>query len=110
MPRRFARLWIDLLVVVATSITFAAAVYSQQNHVPPGPSTPEAIQAIAQELGVTADDFRRAAALVPPPPAGVRQSEEERAEHRRALAAALAIPAARLDAVFRRHAPPPPNQ
>ena len=102
-PRR--RLgWIDLLVVAATSLTFAAAVYSQQ-HRPPGPPTEEAVQAIATELGITADDFRRAADRVPPLPRGVRPSDAERAEHHRALATALSVPVSRLNAVMEKYRP-----
>ncbi len=98
--------WIDLLVVAATSLTFTAAVYSQQ-HRPPGPPTEEAVQAIADELGITADDFRRAATQVPPLPRGVHPSDAERAEHHRALAAALSIPVSRLNAVMQKYGPPP---
>jgi hypothetical protein len=105
-PRR--RLgWIDLLVVTATSLTFAATVYSQQQHRPPGPPTEEAVQAIATELGVTAEDLRRAAGQVPPPPRGVRLTALERAEHHRALAAALSIPVSRLNAAMEKYGPPP---
>jgi len=107
MQRRSLRLsWIDFLVVAATSLTFAAAVYSQERRVP-GPPTEEAVQAIATELGVTADDFRRAVVQVPPPPRGVRPSDAERAEHHRALAAALSVPVSRLNAVMEKYGPPP---
>jgi hypothetical protein len=105
-PRR--RLgWIDLLVVAATSLTFATVVYSQQQHRPPGPPTEEAVQAIATELGVTAADFRRAVAQVPPPPRGVRPSDAERAERHRAFAAALSVPVSKLNAVMEKYPPPP---
>jgi hypothetical protein len=104
-PRR--RLgWIDLLVVVATSLTFAAAVYSQQ-HRPPGPPTEEAVRAIATELGVTPDDFRRAAGEIPPPPRGMHLTDIERAEHHRAWAAALRVPVSRLNAAMEKYGPPP---
>jgi len=106
MPTRPRRLgWIDLLVVAATSLTFAAIV--SQQHRPPGPPTEEAVQAIATELGVTTDDFRRAVSQVPPPPRGVRPSDAERAERHRAFAAALSVPLSKLNAVMAKYPPPP---
>jgi hypothetical protein len=109
MPRRSLRLsWIDLLVVAATSVTFAAVFYSKDHHHAPMRPTEAAIQAMADELGVTADEFHRAAEQVPPLPHGIRPSQEQRAEHRRAFAAALSVPPDRLDAVLRKYGPPPP--
>ena len=113
MPRRALRPgWIDLLVVAATSIAFAAAVYSQ-GHSRTFTELPSdaAIQALADELGVTADELRQAARKAPPPPPGIDLTDEQRAAHSRALAAALALPPAKVDAVFARHRsrPGPPR-
>ncbi len=103
-PRRPLRLsWIDFLVVAAASLTFGAVVLSHGHH-PPGPPPEETIQAMAGELGVTAEDLHRVAKQLPPPrPVG---ADAERTEHNRLLAAALGVPATRLQAVLEKYAPP----
>lgn len=108
MRRRFRLGWIDFLVVSAASLAFVAAVVSHGHpHVPLAPPSDEVIQAMAAELGVTADELRHAAEKVPPFPAGTHPTEEQRAAHHRAFAAALALPTSTVDAVFERHAGPP---
>jgi hypothetical protein len=99
--------WVDMLVIAAASIAFAAVVFSQgHSRTLPAPPTEEAIQALANELGVSSDELRRATEKVPPLPAGVRPTIEQRTAHHRALAAALALPPARVDAAFERFGPP----
>lgn len=98
---------VDLLVITACGLTFTAAVVSHIHHgPPPGPPTEQAIQKMADELGVTADQLRRAAEIVPPPARGERPSPEQRDSARHTLAAVLNIPLDRLDTVMRRHHPP----
>ena len=104
--RRLHLTWIDLLVVAACSLTFAAVTLAHSGRPPAGP-TEEEIQAIAAELGVTADQFRHAAEVVPPPPRGMRPSPAGRDEARLALAGVLNVPVDRLDQVMRRHHPLP---
>lgn len=107
MRARFLGLnWVDLLVIAASGLTFAATFLSQGHHVPPGPPTAQAIQQMADELGVTADQLRQAAELVPPPPRGTRPSPERRDEDRRALASILNVSVDRLETVMQRHRPP----
>jgi hypothetical protein len=104
----FGLSWIDLLVVAACSLTFTAAIASHGRHVPPpGPPTEQAIQKMADELGVTADQFRRASEIVPPPARGERPAPEQRDRARHRFAALLNIPLERLDTVMRRHHPHP---
>ena len=99
--------WIDFLVITACGLTFAAAFVSRGHHAPPpGPPTEQAIQKMADELGVTADQLRRAAEIVPPPARGERPSPEQRDKARYAFAAVLNIPVNRLDTVMRHHRPP----
>jgi hypothetical protein len=97
--------WIDFLVVAATSLTFAATVFSQQ-HRAPGPPSEQTIQAMAAELGITADQFHRAIVEVPPPIRGFRESGEQRTEHHRLLASLLNVPVDRLDVVMHKYGPP----
>lgn len=99
--------WIDLLVIAACGLTFAAAFISRSHPAPPGPPTEQAIQKMADELGVTADQLRRAAEIVPPPARGTRPSPEQRDKDRHRFAAVLNIPVERLDIAMRRHHPPP---
>jgi len=99
---------VDLLVIAACSLTFAATILSQGHRgPPPGPPTEQAIQHMADELGVTADQLRRATEIVPPPIRGMRPSPEQRDRARMTFAAALNVPVERLDMVMRRHHPPP---
>jgi hypothetical protein len=107
--KRFLGLnWVDLLVITACGLTFTAAILSHSHHAPPpGPPTDQAIQKMADELGVTADQLRRAAEIVPPPARGERPSPEKRDKARTMFAAALNIPVERLDTVMRLHHPPP---
>ena len=100
--------WVDLLVITACGLTFTAAIVSHGHHAPPpGPPTEQAIQKMADELGVTADQLRRAAEIVPPPARGMQPSPEQRDKARYAFAAVLNIPVDRLDTVMRRHHPSP---
>jgi len=100
--------WIDVLVIAACGLTFTAAIVSQGHHAPPpGPPTEQAIQKMADELGVTADQLHRAAEIVPPPARGERRSPEQRDKARYAFAAVLNIPVERLDTVMRHHHPTP---
>ncbi len=101
--RVFGLGWIDLLVIAACGLTFTAAIVSHHRAEPPGPPTERAIQQLADELGVTADQLRRATEIVPPPPRGERPSPEQRDKARTMFAAALNIPVAQLDTVMRRH-------
>ena len=106
--RLFGLSWVDLLVVTACGLTFTAAFMSQGHHTPPpGPPTEQAIQKMADELGVTADQLRRATEIVPPPARGERPSPEERDTARHTFAAVLTIPVDKLDTVMRHHRPPP---
>lgn len=99
--------WVDLLVIAACGLTFTAALAAHGRHAPPsGPPTEQAIRKMADELGVTADQLRRAAEIVPPPARGERPSPEQRDSARHMLAAVLNIPLDRLDTVMRRHRPP----
>ena len=72
--------WIDLLVVTAAGLTFTAVALSHSHSTPESPPSEQAIQAMADELGVTADQLRHAAEVVPPPGPGMRPSAAER-EH-----------------------------
>jgi len=108
MLRPLRLVWIDCLVVAATSLTFGAIALSQQPRLP-GPPTERTIQAIADELGVTADEIHRATSMVPPPPRGVRLSESERLEVHRQIASLLNVPIERLDKVMQKYGPPPPS-
>jgi hypothetical protein len=99
--------WIDLLVTAAAGLTFAAVSLSQGHHAPVGPPTDQAIQEMADELGVTAAELRHAAEIVPPPAPGTRPSAAERDEARLALAVVLNVSVDRLDRVMRRHHPHP---
>jgi hypothetical protein len=106
MPRRPVRLgWTDFLVVTAATLTFTVAVLSQHQHRLSAPPSEETIQAMATELGVTTYEFHRAIEEVPPPPPGTRGTEAGRAEHCQLLAAALAVPPARLNAVLEKYRP-----
>jgi hypothetical protein len=105
--RLFGLGWIDLLVIAACGLTFTATFISRSHPVPPGPPTKQAVQQMADELGVTADQFRRATEIVPPPPRGTRPSPDQRDKARYAFAAVLNIPVERVDTVMRRHHPPP---
>ena len=62
---------------------------------------------MADELGITADQLRRAAEIVPPPVRGVRPSPEQRDQARQTFAAVLNIPVSRLDTVMRHRHPAP---
>lgn len=106
--RVFGLGWIDLLVIAACGLTFAAAIVSHSRHSPPaGPPTEQAIQEMADELGVTVDQLRRATEIAPPPSRGERPSPEQRDKARTMFAAVLNIPVEQLDMVMRRHRPPP---
>jgi hypothetical protein len=100
-------LWIDLLVIAAAGLTFTAVALSHSHPAPEGPPTEQALQAMADELGVTADQLRHAAEVVPPPGRGVRPSPAERDRARLALAEVLNVPVERLDRVMQRHHPLP---
>ncbi|MBS0518454.1 MAG: hypothetical protein JSR90_07155 [Proteobacteria bacterium] len=97
--------WIDSLVVVAVSLTFAAVVYAH-NHRLPGAPPERTVEAMAAELGVTAQELRHATEQVPPPRLRHPPSESQRAEHSRILANTLSVPPARLEAVFEKYLPP----
>jgi hypothetical protein len=97
--------WTDLLVTAAAGLTFTAVALSQGHHPPEGPPTEQAIEAMADELGVTPAQLRHAAEVVPPPARGLRPSAAERDEARLALAEVLNVPVERLDRVMRRHHP-----
>jgi hypothetical protein len=99
--------WVDLLVIAACGLTFTAAIISHGHSAPPGPPTERAIQQMADELGVTADQLRRATEIVPPPARGERPSPDQRDKARTTFAAVLNIPVERLDTVMRHHGPPP---
>ncbi len=99
--------WIDLLVITAAGLTFTAVAISHGHSAPEAPPTEQAIQAMADELGVTADQLRHAAEIVPPPRPGMRPSAAEREHARLALAEVLNVPVERLDRVMRRHHPLP---
>jgi hypothetical protein len=99
--------WVDLLVIAACGLTFTAAFVSRSHPAPSGLPTEQAIQQMADELGVTAEQLRRAAEIVPPPARGERPSPEQRDRARFAFAAVLNIPVERLDTVMHRHHPPP---
>jgi len=100
--------WVDLLVITACCLTFTVALVSHEHHgLPPGPPTEQAIQKMADELGVTADQLRRAAEIAPPPARGERPSPEQRDKVRYTFAAVLNIPVERLDTVMRHRHPPP---
>lgn len=99
---------VDVLAITACGLAFTAAVVSHGRHAPPpGPPTEQAVQRMADELGVTADQLRRAAEIVPPPVRGERPSPELRDKARHTFAAVLNIPVERLDTVMRRHHPRP---
>jgi hypothetical protein len=98
---------LDLVVVAACGVIFTAAIASLGRHGPPsGPPTEHTIRKLAGELGVTADQLRRAAEIVPPPARGEHLSPEQRDRARHRLAAVLNIPVERLDTVMRRRTQP----
>lgn len=105
MRRPLRLIWIDVLVVAATSLTFGAIALSQQQRPLKGPPQ-ETIQAMADELGVTPDQFARAAKKLAPPPRGARPSDAERLENRRQLAQILNVSVSRLDSVMEKYRPP----
>ena len=55
--------WTDLLVTAAAGLTFMAVAISHGHPAPEGPPSEQAIQAMADELGVTADQLRHAAEM-----------------------------------------------
>lgn len=94
-------------MIAACGLVITAALVSHGHRAPPpGPPTEQAIQKMADELGVTADQLRRAAEIVPPPARGMRPSPEQRDQARTTFAAVLNIPVSRLDTVMRYHRPP----
>ena len=96
--------WVDVLVIAACGLTFTAAVVSHIRRAPPpGPPTEQTIRKMADELGVSTDQLRRAVEIVPPPARGERPSAEQRDRARYTFAAVLHIPVEQLDAVMRRH-------
>ena len=99
--------WNDLLAIAAAGLTFTAVALSHGHPSGGRPPTEQALQAMAEELGVTTDQLRHAAEIVPPPARGVRPSAAQRDEARLALAEALNVPVERLDEVMHRHHPPP---
>lgn len=93
---------VDLLMIAACGLAFTAAIASHGHRgPPPGPPDERAIQQMADELGVTADQLRRATEIVPPPIRGMRPSPEQRDTARTTFAAVLNVPVERLDAVMR---------
>lgn len=98
---------LDFLVIAACGLAFTAVLVSHdRGGPPPGPPPEQIIQQMAGKLGVTAVQLRRAIEIVPPPARGERPSPEQLDKARYAFAAALNIPAERLDTVMRRHPPP----
>lgn len=97
---------IDLLVIAVCGLTFVTAI-APHGHAPPGPPTAQAIEKMAEELGVTADQLRHATEIVPPPARGEHFSPERRDKARQTFAAVLNVPVERVDMVMRRHHPPP---
>jgi hypothetical protein len=106
MLRPLRLVWIDVLVVAATSLTFCAIALSQQQRPHQGPP-PETIQAMADDLGVTADQLDRAAKKALPPlrPHDGVPSEADRLEHRRQMAESLNVSVSRLDSVMEKYRP-----
>jgi hypothetical protein len=87
----------DLLVIAACSLTFIAVI-SPSRHEPKGPP----IGLIAQDLGMTPDDFQQIAVkIVPRRPSGPPPTEAQRRE----LAAALDVSVEQLDSVMEKYRP-----
>ena len=89
----------DLFVILATSITFLAAFTTHNVH---GDRQGPPIDLIAQDLGITPQQFEAARNLVPRPPHGQPPTEA----HKRQFATALNVSVERLDAVMEKYRPP----
>lgn len=89
----------DLVVVLAASATFLAALTAHNVHSDrKGPP----IELIAQDLGITPEQFSAAADRVPPPPRGVPPTEAQK----KRFAMALNVSVEKLDSVMTKYRPP----
>ncbi len=68
------------------------------------------VEAIAKELGVTADQFREAFKKVMPAPRGTQPTQAQRQRNRHVLSEALGVDPEKLDAVMDKYRPEGPNQ
>jgi hypothetical protein len=89
----------DLVVVLAASFTFLTALTVHNAH---GGRKSAPVELIAQDLGVTPEQFVAAANKVPPPFHGQPPTEA----HKKQLATALNVSVERLDTVMEKYALP----
>jgi len=88
----------DLFIILATSVTFLAAFTTHDAH---GGRKGPPIDLIAQDLGITPEQFDAARNQVPPPPHGQPPSEA----HKRQFATALNVSVEKLDTVMEKYRP-----
>ena len=68
------------------------------------------VEAVAKELGVTAEQFREAFMKVMPAPRGEEPTDAQRKRNRQVLSEALGVDPEKLDAVMDKYRPEGPNQ
>ena len=87
-----------------------------RRHMPPPPSAMDdpdhgrPVEAVAKELGVTAEQFREAFKLVTPAKRGEEPTETQKQNNRKVLSEALGVDPDKLDAVMDKYRPEGPNQ
>lgn len=89
----------DLFVILAASVAFFAAVAAHNAH---GDRKGPPVDLIAQDLGITPEQFNAAANKVPPPPHGQPPTEA----HKKRFATALNVSVEKLDMVMDKYRPP----
>ena len=88
----------DLFVILAASVTFLAAVTAHNTH---GDRKGRPVDQIAQDLGITPEQFNAAVDKVPPPPRGQPPTEA----HKKQFATALNVSVEKLDTVMEKYRP-----
>ena len=89
----------DLFVILATSAAFLVALTAHNIH---GDRKGPPVELIAQDLGITPQQFEAAIDQVPPLPRGQPPTEA----HKKRVATALNVSVERLDAVMEKYRPP----
>ena len=89
----------DLFVILAASASFLAAATARNTH---GDRKGPPVDLIAQDLGITPEQFEAAAHKVPPPLRGQPPTEAEK----KRFATALNVSVERLDTVMEKYRPP----
>ena len=86
----------DVFVIAACSLTFAAVIGAGRHGEPKGPP----IELIAQDLGTTPEAFRQATHRLPRPPMGPPTEAQKRQ-----VAAVLDVSVEQLDSVMEKYRP-----